>query len=156
MKSVLAPLSALVLLTNPARAQSPLLNSGVLNLGLAFPASGTKHIVLAGGMTCATTHTGLCGDVEIGFEGKSGFINVANIGYSVAFGPNRTTSLVPRVGITAVLINEHVANSMFVGYDAAIGLRHELPSQLACRVDYTWRHYPGFVWPIVSVGLEIP
>ena len=156
MKSVLALLSALVSLISPARAQSPLLDSGLFNLGLAFPTGTSGHIVLAIGGTCATTHTGWCGDVEVGFEGRSGFINLANIGYSVAFGPERSTSLFPRAGITAVEIDEHVASSFFVGYDAGVGLRHEFKSQshLTGSVDYTWRHYPGFVWPMVTVGLE--
>ena len=154
MRSALALLTALVSLISPARAQSPLLNSGLLNLGLAFPTATSKHIVLAFGGTCAATHTGVCADVEIGFEGRSGFINLANIGYSVAFGPERSTSLFPRVGITAVEISKY--GSFFVGFDAGVGLRHEFKSAWAGSVDYTWRHYPGFVWPIVSVGLEVP
>ena len=154
MKSALALLSALVSLISPARAQSPLLDSGLLNLGLAFPTHSSGHIVLAIGGTCAATHTGWCSDVEVGFEGRSGFIYLANIGYQVAFGPERRTSLFPRVGITAVEINE--SSSFFVGYDAGVGLRHEFKSQshLAGSVDYTWRHYPGFVWPMVTVGVE--
>jgi len=68
MRSALALLTALVSLISPARAQSPLLNSGLLNLGLAFPTATSKHIVLAFGGTCAATHTGVCADVEIGFE----------------------------------------------------------------------------------------
>ena len=42
MRSVLALLTALVSLISPARAQSPLLNSGLLNLGLAFPTATSK------------------------------------------------------------------------------------------------------------------
>ncbi len=155
MRSALALLTALVSLISPARAQSPLLNSGLLNLGLAFPTATSKHIVLAFGGTCAATHTGVCADVEIGFEGTNGFINLANIGYSVAFGPERSTSLFPRVGITAVDINEHVASSFFVGFDAGVGLRHEFKSRWAGSVDYTWRHYPGFVWPMVTLGIVV-
>jgi hypothetical protein len=155
MKYALALLTALGSLVSPARAQSPLLNSGLLNLGLVFPTATSKHIVLALAGTCAVTHTGWCGDAEIGFEG-SGFINLANIGYSVAFGPERSTSLFPRVGITAVEVNEHVASSFFVGFDAAVGLRHEFKSQWTGSVDYTWRHYPGFVWPMVTLGVSPP
>ncbi len=151
MRSALALLTALVSLISPARAQSPLLDWGLLNLGLAFPTGMSSHIVLAIGGTCATTHTGWCADVEIGFEGRSGFINLANIGYSVAFGPERSTSLFPRVGITAVEISKY--GSFFVGYDAGVGLRHEFKSPWAGSVDYTWRHYPGFVWPMVTLGI---
>jgi hypothetical protein len=154
MKSALALLSALVSLISPARAQSPLLDSGLLNLGLAIPRGRSGHIVLAIGGTCAPTHTGACSDVEFGFEGKNDFIYLANFGLSVAFGPERSTSLFPRVGITALSLKE--ASRFFVGYDAGVGLRHKFKShsQWAGSVDYTWRHYPGFVWPIVSVGLE--
>ena len=153
MRSALALLSALVSLISSARAQSPLLNAGLLNLGLAFPTTTSKHIVLAAGGTCAATHTGWCSDVEIGFEGRSGFINLANIGYSVAFGQERSTSLFPRVGITAVEISKY--GNFFVGYDAGVGLRHEFTSPWAGSVDYTWRHYPGFVWPMVTLGIVV-
>ena len=153
-QTILALFSALVTLVSPARSQSPLLDAGLINLGLAFPKGTSGHIVLAMGGTCATTHTGWCGDAEIGFEGRSGFINLANIGYSLAFGPERSTSLFPRVGIAAVDTEEHVASSFFVGYDAGVGIRHQFKSQLTASVDYTWRRFPGFVWPMVTVGLE--
>src|SRR5260370_41763279 len=65
MRSALALLTALVSLISPARAQSPLLNSGLLNLGLAFPTSTSNHIVLAIAGMCAAAHTGACADVEI-------------------------------------------------------------------------------------------
>ena len=154
MKAAVTVALLLVSLTNPARAQSPLLNSGALNVGLAFPTGTSGHIVLAMGGTCAPTHTGPCGDVEFGFEGRSGFIYLANIGYSVAFGPKRSTSLFPRVGLTAVDVSKY--GNFYVGYDGGVGLRHKFTSQWAGTVDYTWRRYPGFVWPIVSVGLEGP
>ncbi len=152
MKALLVVLDLAALLARPAWAQWRPWAS--LNLGVASPTrTTTHHGVMTIGFACAPTYTGVCADAEDGFE-LNGFINVVDIGYSIAFGAQRPTSLFPRVGITAVFIDEHVANSSFVGFNAGIGLRHALTPHLAGRVDYTWRHYPGFVWPIVSVGLE--
>jgi hypothetical protein len=155
MKWLLAVLAALALQAVPAHAQR--LRWGFLNVGVVSErGTANHHVAITLGATCGLTHTGLCPSVEFGgdFTNPTGDLFGLNVGFAAAFGPRRHTSLVPRVGLS-LLIQDDAHPCCFVGSTAGLRLRQGITSTWALSVDYVWRHYSRFDWPILSVGMDI-
>ena len=154
VKCVVPVFSALTLLVYPASAQQ--LSWGSFGAGLVFPTGTTNHHVkLTFGITCSPFYTGVCVDAGAGGD----FIDplypdvfYGDIGYSIAFGAEHPTSILPRVGVELWTTEEHGA---FAGVTAGIALRHAITRKLALSVDYAWRKVGGFTLPTVSASVLI-
>jgi len=157
MKALFGVLAGLALLAGPAHAQRRD-RWGVVNVGVVSPAGTTKHhVAITLGVTCSPTYTGVCPGFEFGGDFSNhpgGDLFGVNVGYSVAFGTRRQSSLVPRVGLS-ILIEDDEHASTFGGISAGLGLRHAVTSKMGWSVDFNWRHYRGFDWPTLSVGLGL-
>jgi len=153
MKSPLAILSALLLLVGPVQAQWP--PSLSVNLGAAFPRD-TLALETTMRISCSTTHTGMCLDGTIGFDWGRPYTAVYDLldldgGFSAAFGTERRTSILVRVGGSSWIMNDKTDKT---GYNAGIACRHLVRQRKTWRADFNWRRFRGFTWPSVTVGIE--
>ena len=148
-------LRAILLLTLfVVRLQAQGSSSGA-NLGVAFP-KDTIALETTFRLACSIGHTGVCLDGALGFDWGRPFTAVydladLDIGLAVARGAERPTALLLRGGVSSWTRNDHTSEG---GVNAGIAVRHLMRSGVGWRVDYNWRHFPKFMWPSLTFGLE--
>ena len=160
MKSLATVLAILALSIEPAPAQwSPALS---FNVRAAFP-TGTGAVETTGRLSCSTGQDGVCLDGTIGFDWggpSTGVYDLTDldVGYSAAFGAQRRTSVVLRLGVSTWIHNDKTGAA---GVNAGLAFRHQTRPRKAWRADVNWRrlseHWrrsPWFTWPSLTVGLE--
>ena len=148
MKHLVAVLAAPLLLVTPSRAQW--LFSGEAGV------SGFNRSLALDTYFHASCHNRFvaCVDGTLGISWGIGHVyDMAEADVLLDLPAGRKVLVAPRVGVSTVTINDRTVQD---GFNASLAIRPRAPAFDGVRVDAVYRHFPGYRWYSVDVGIEGP